>query len=77
MEKIFRRNVLFTDVDGLRGVNTYTIKAEYDVRHEGQFGAYYKLGYELIDEFTMTWDEIERDGGIAQVKKDLKECYGV
>jgi len=25
----------------------------------------------------MTWKEIEEEGGISTINKDLKECYGV
>lgn len=70
----FIKNVLSVDVDGLKGVNHYTIKAQYNAIDEEGFAT---LNHKLVDEFDMTWDEIERDGGIAQVNKDLKECYGV
>lgn len=71
---IFIKNILEVDVDGLKGINHYTIKAMYNkIDEEG----YAKLTHKLVDEFDYTWDEIEREGGIAQVNKDFKETYGV
>ena len=70
----FIRNVLSVDVDGLKGVNTYTIKAMYNKVNADGFAT---VVHQLVDKFEMTWDEIERDGGTAQVNADLKECYGL
>jgi|GEM_PF-2183008 len=70
----FIKNVLDINVDSFKQVNTYTIKAMYnDIDEEG----YRTIKFKLVDEFSLTWDEIEKDGGISQVNKDLKECYGV
>lgn len=77
-EMEFIRNVLDINVDGLRGVNHYTIKAMYNkflLNEDGE--EYAVIEHVLLDEFDYTWDEIERDGGIAQVNRDLKECYNV
>jgi hypothetical protein len=71
---IFIKNIMEVDVDGLKGINHYTIKAQYNkIDNEG----YATLTHKLIDEFDYTWDEIERDGGIAQVNKDFKETYNL
>ena len=74
MKMKFIKNVLEVEVDGLRGNNHYVVKGMYDqIDNDGIATIVFKL----VDEFNYTWDEIERDGGIAQVNKDLKECYGV
>ena len=70
----FIRNVLSVEVDGLKGVNTYTIKAMYNKVDADGFAT---VVHQLVDSFQMTWDEIERDGGTAQVNADFKECYGL
>lgn len=70
----FIKNVAKVKVDGLRGINSYTIKAMYDEIGEDGFAS---IVYKPVDSFQLTWDEIERDGGIAQVKADLAEVYGV
>lgn len=73
----FIKNVLDVDVDGLRGVNHYTIKAMYNKECTDKRGSWWEIEHKLIDEFDYTWDEIERDGGIAEINKQLKEIYGV
>jgi hypothetical protein len=70
----FIKNVLTVDVNALKATNHYTINAMYDKIDKDGFVT---TTYKLIDEFDYTWDEIERDGGITQVNKDLKECYNV
>ena len=74
MKLQFIKNVLDVKVDGLKGVNHYTIKAMYDKIGDDGFAT---TTNELVDEFDMTWKEIEEEGGIAAINKDLKECYGV
>lgn len=74
----FIKNVCDVDVDGLREVNHYRISAMYNEIHVDENGKEWAdIVFKVIDEFDYSWDDIERDGGIAQVNKDLKECYGV
>jgi len=68
------KNIVEVKVDGLRGVNHYKISALYDRIHEEGWA---DTCQKVIDEFDYSWDDIEKDGGIAQVNKDLQECYGV
>lgn len=58
-------------VDGLKGINTYTIYLLYNKKH----GEYWSVETLAIDKFDYSWDEIERDGGIEQINSDLKEVY--
>lgn len=71
------KNIVEVDVDGLRGINHYTIKAMYNEIHEDERGKWADIVYKTIDEFDLTWDEIEEEGGIAKINKDIEECYGV
>ncbi|GIO42454.1 hypothetical protein [Paenibacillus apis] len=73
-EEIFIKNVLDVDVDGLRHINRYVIRSMWDVRQED---GRYKLVQRVIEDITYTWDEIEQEGGIAEINKQLKECYNV
>lgn len=73
MKLEFLKNVLNVDVDGLKGVNHYTIKAMYDAIDDDEVAT---ITYKLLDEFDMTWQEIKEGGGIAAINKDLKERYG-
>ena len=74
----FIKNVVDVDVDGINQVNHYRISAMYNEIHVDENGKEWAdITFKVVDEFDYTWDEIERDGGIAQVNKDLKECYGI
>lgn len=71
------KTIADVDVDGLRGVNYYTIKEMWDVEYaDGDF-TWCEIEYKVVDEFDYPWSDIERDGGLAQVQADLRECYGV
>jgi len=74
MKLEFIKNVLSVEVNGLKGVNHYVIKAMYDQIDEDNFAT---VIYKIVDNFKMTWKEIEEEGGISEINKDLKECYGV
>lgn len=74
MKLQFIKNILDVNVNGLKGLNHYTIKAMYNKIGNDGFAT---TTCKTVDEFDYTWDEIERDGGISQVNKDFKECYGV
>jgi len=74
MKLQFIKNTLDVKVDGLRGINHYTVKAMYDKIDDEGFAT---ITHKLVDEWNMTWKEIEEEGGISAINKDLKECYGV
>ena len=75
-EMKFIRYAVEVDVDGLKAINRYRVKACYDKIITDSRGTYAEYCEKIIDEFDYTWKEIERDGGIEQVNKDLKELYG-
>ena len=61
-------------VDGLKGINTYTIYLLYNKKHVDELGEYWSIETLVIDKFDYTWDEIDQEG-IAQINKDIKEVY--
>lgn len=73
MKEIFIKNVLEVDVDGARQENRYIVRALYDVDHEGD--GEYSLEQRIIEDVTMSWKEIEKEGGIVEVNKQFKEGY--
>ena len=74
MTRTFLKNVLDVDVNGMTGEITYTIYAEYlEVDDEG----YGSNVLEEIDKLSYTHRTMERDGGLPQVLKNLKECYNL
>lgn len=62
-------------VDALKGINTYTISILYNKRNIDKLGEYWSVETLVIDQFQLTWDEIEQDGGIEQINNDIKETY--
>ncbi|KTS84462.1 hypothetical protein NS115_03795 [Paenibacillus jamilae] len=76
-QEIFIKNVLNVDVDGLKHKNRYVVRAMYNVRQEDESGVWYKIVQRVIEDLTLTWDEIEEEGGVCEINKQLKECYNV
>lgn len=73
-DRIFLKNILDSDVDGLQHTITYTVKAMYDVK---QPGGYYKLVHVLLDKSVLKWDEIDKLGGPGKVMRDIKNKYNI
>lgn len=74
-EQLIRR-VLDVDVDGLKGIVTYTVKEMYDLIDDEGYG---EIKFRLIDEFTMTFNEIsekEKHQGHS-MKEELYKVYGI
>lgn len=65
-----------TKVDGLKGINTYTISIVYNKKHIDKKNNYEYWSVETlrIDQFQLTWDEIDQEG-IEQINSDIKEVY--
>jgi hypothetical protein len=74
-EQVIKR-VLDVDVDGLKGIVKYTIKEMYDLIDEQGYG---EIKFILIDEFTMTFNEIseeeKRQG--HSMKEEIYKVYGI
>jgi hypothetical protein len=71
------KKVLDVDVDGLRGTVTYKISEMYDVIYEEE--GYADIEFRLIDEFTMTFNEIskkEKHQGHS-MKEEIYKVYGI
>lgn len=70
---VFVKRIINVDVDGLKSLNHYKVQDQFDKIDDG----FADVVFKTVDEFDYTWDEIERDGGLASVKRDLIETYGV
>lgn len=68
------KNVLDVDVDGAREVNTYTVKAMYDKVDPDGFAS---VVFKPVAKFSLSWQEIEEAGGIAQVNSLIKKRFGI
>ena len=69
------KTLISVDVDGLKGVNHYTVKDQLDVPMHDDRGDYSKIDFLTVTKFDITWTEIEQRGGVAKVNQWLKEKY--
>ena len=74
-EQIIKR-VLDVDVDGLKGTVKYTIKEMYDLVNEEGYG---EIKFRLIDEFTMTFNEISEEESEQghSMKTEIYKVYNI
>lgn len=76
-KKEFIKNIIEIDVDAFRGVNHYVVVSMYDVKKEDERGTYWDIEQEIIEDLEMTWEEIEKYGGVAVINKEFEECYNI
>lgn len=69
------KTIISVDVDGLKGVNHYTIKDQLEVPMHDSMGDYSKTDFLTVTQFDITWSEIEQRGGVAEVNRWLKDKY--
>lgn len=72
MRREFLRNYLNVDVDGFTCTVRYVVRAMYDVIDEDGGGT---IEQEVVEDVTLTIEEIEKEGGHANIIEQLKECY--
>lgn len=63
------------DNNPFRHVIRYQIRECYNVIIADELGEYAEYVEKVVDEFSYTWDEIEKEG-IDNINRDFKECYG-
>ena len=70
------KRVLDVDVDGLKGIVKYTIKEMYDLIDDEGYGT---IEFRLIDEFSMTFREINKEEEIQghSMKEEIYIVYGI
>lgn len=72
MEKQFIKNVLDIEVNGFTGAIRYVVREMYDLIHEDGFVS---IEQKVIEDVTMTREEIKEEGGYQEVINQFKECY--
>lgn len=72
MEKQFIKNVLDIEVNGFTGAIRYVVREMYDLIHEDGFES---IEQKVIEDVTMTREEIKEEGGYQEVINQFKECY--
>ena len=72
MEKQFIKNVLDIEVNGFTGAIRYVVREMFNVIDKEEFG---NIEQKVIEDVTMTREEIKEEGGYQEVINQFKECY--
>ena len=74
MEIYFVKRIISVEVDGTREINHYKVKDMFDEFDDD--GVSHTVYYETVQNFNLTWEDIENRGGIALSNKKLSKDYG-
>ena len=74
MERYFVKRIISVEVDGTREINHYKVKDMFDKFDDD--GDSHTVYYETVQNFNLTWEDIENRGGIALSNKKLSKDYG-
>lgn len=74
MERYFVKRIISVEVDGTRKINHYKVKDMFDEFDDDV--AYHTVYYETVQNFNLTWEDIENRGGVALSNKKLSKDYG-
>ena len=73
MEIYFLKRIISVEVNEARGINHYKVKDMFDELDDD--GLTHTV-YETVQNFNLTWEDIENRGGVALSNKKLSEDYG-
>ena len=73
MEIYFVKRIISVEVDGTREINHYKVEDVFDEVYDD--GLTYTV-YETVQNFNLTWEDIENRGGVALSNKKLSKDYG-
>ena len=73
MEIYFLKRIISVEVNEARGINHYKVEDMFDELYDD--GLTYKR-YETVQNFNLTWEDIENRGGVALSNKKLSKDYG-
>ena len=73
MERYFVKRIISVEVNKTREINHYKVKDMFDELYDD--GLTYTV-YETVQNFNLTWEDIENRGGVALSNKKLSEDYG-
>lgn len=72
MEIYFVKRIISVEVNGARGINHYKVKDMFDELDDDGF---VRTRYETVQNFNLTWEDIDSRGGVAMNNKKLSEEY--
>ena len=73
MEIYFLKRIISVEVNEARGINHYKVEKKNDELYDD--GLTYTR-YETVQNFNLTWEDIENRGGVALSNKKLSKDYG-
>ena len=72
MEIYFLKRIISVEVNEARGINHYKVEDMFDELYDD--GLTYTR-YETVQNFNLTWEDIENRGGVALSNKKLSKEY--
>ena len=72
MEKKFIKNVLDVEVNGFTGSVRYIVREMNDVIDDDNVAT---IEQKIVEDVTMTRQQIKNEGGHQEIINQLKECY--
>ena len=73
MEIYFLKRIISVEVNEARRINHYKVEDMFDEVYDD--GLTYTV-YETVQNFNLTWEDIENRGGVALSNKKLSKDYG-
>ncbi len=73
MEIYFLKRIISVEVNEARGINHYKVKDMFDELDDD--GLTHTVS-ETVQNFNLTWEDIENRGGVALSNKKLSNDYG-
>ena len=73
MERYFLKRIISVEVNATREINHYKVKDMFDELYDD--GLTHTV-YETVQNFNLTWEDIENRGGVALSNKKLSKDYG-
>ena len=72
MERYFVKRIISVEVNKTRGINHYKVKDIFDELDDDGF---VRTRYETVQNFNLTWEDIDNRGGVTISNRKLSEQY--
>ena len=72
MERYFVKRIISVEVDGAREINHYKVKDMFDEFDDDGLA---HTRYETVQNFNLTWEDIDNRGGVTISNRKLSEEY--
>ena len=76
MERYFLKRIISVEVNATKGINHCKVKEMFDMFDELDEDELNHTVYETVQNFNLTWEDIENRGGVALSNKKLSKDYG-